>query len=106
MQIFGYLKELEDYFIQEKKNGRKIAEIYEAVQQADSIIQRLYLMITAGSAYAKSKEISSKEIMDDLLEMVKGIQNPIRGLFLRYYMLKKLKEIFPDSKRQDQGYLI
>ena len=91
---------LENYFLDEKKRGRDIMDIYEAVQSSNGILQRLYLMITAGSALIKVKEGNSKEIMFDLLDMVKGIQNPIRGLFLRYYMLKKLKGIFPDKSSE------
>ena len=63
-------------------------------------------MMAAGTAYAKSKEAPAKEIMKDLIEMAKGIQNPIRGLFLRYYMLKKLKEVFPDVSGQFEGYFV
>ena len=29
--------------------------------------------------------------------MVKGVQHPIRGLFLRYYLLKSMKEKLPDK---------
>jgi len=98
MKVFDNLKELEDYFLEEKKRGRRMSDLYEAVQQASDILQRLYLMVTAGSAFIGSKEAAAKEILKDLIEMAKGIQHPIRGLFLRYFMLKKLKERFPDGK--------
>ena len=104
MQIFNDLKELEDHFIEEKKRGRKIADIYESVQQAPEILSRLYLMITVGSVYIDSKEAATKEILKDLIEMSKGIQHPMRGLFLRYYMLKKLKERLPDKGTKFEGY--
>ena len=97
------MRDLEDFFLEEKKRGRKMADLYEAVQQSSEIFPRLYLMMAAGTAYAKSKEAPAKEIMRDLIEMAKGIQNPIRGLFLRYYMLKKLKEVFPDVSGQFEG---
>lgn len=29
--------------------------------------------------------------------MIKGVQHPIRGLFLRYYLLKTMKEKLPDK---------
>lgn len=103
MQVFGYLNEFESFLLEEKKRGRRMIDLYEIVQQAAEILQRLYLMIAVGAIYVKSKEVSSKEIMEDLLEMTKGIQNPIRGLFLRYFMLKKLKDIFPDKSSQYDG---
>jgi len=97
MQMLVYLNELESFFLEEKKRGRKMIDVYEAVQQSSEILQRLYLMVIAGVVCVKTKEAPAKEIMRDLVEMTKGIQNPTRGLFLRYYMLKKLKEVFPDK---------
>jgi len=97
MQIFNDLKELEDHFMERKKQGRKIADIYESVQQANGVLQRLYLMATAGSAYIDSLEAPAKEVLKDLFEMAKGIQHPLRGLFFRYYMLKKFKDKLPDK---------
>ena len=29
--------------------------------------------------------------------MVKGVQNPVRGLFTRYYLLKMIKDKLPDE---------
>ena len=106
MQVFNNLKDLEDSFLEEKKSGRRMSDLYEAVQQASDILQRLYLMVTAGSAFVGSKETAAKEILKDLIEMAKGIQNPIRGLFLRYFMLKKLQEKFPDKPDQHDGYFL
>lgn len=70
--------------------------LYESVQHATSVIPRLYLLITVGAVYIETHEISAKEIISDLLEMVKGVQHPMRGLFLRYYLLKMIKEKLPD----------
>lgn len=49
-----------------------MADLYESVQHAGNIIPRLYLLITVGSAYIKTKEAPSKQILNDLLDMVKG----------------------------------
>ncbi len=35
--------------------------------------------------------------------MVKGIQQPIHGLFLRYYLLKTMKERLPDKGTPYEG---
>ena len=35
--------------------------------------------------------------------MVKGVQQPIRGLFLRYYLLKMMKDKLPDSGSEYEG---
>lgn len=72
-------------------------DIYEAVQHAPGLIPRLYLLITVGSVYIQSHEEGSEKILDDLIEMMKAVQNPLRGLFLRYYFLKMCKDRLPDS---------
>ena len=96
MQVFNEMKLLEQTFIDEQRKGRRIADLYESVQYAESILPRLYLMITLGSAYIQSKELPTKAILKDLLDMVKGVQHPMRGLFLRYFLLKMMKDFLPD----------
>jgi hypothetical protein len=54
------------------------------VQHAGNILPRLYLLITVGAVYIKSKEGAAKDVLKDLVEMSKGVQQPIHGLFLRY----------------------
>ena len=56
-----------------------------------------------GSAYVKTKEAPVKLILSDLLDMVKGVQQPTRGLFLRYYLLKMMKDILPDKDNEYEG---
>jgi len=51
-----------------------MADLYESVQHASSVIPRLYLLITVGAAYVKTKEAPVKLILADLLDMVKGVQ--------------------------------
>ena len=97
MTVFDELIFLESHFLEERKNGRKMADLYESVQHASHIIPRLYLMITVGSAYIKTKEAKASYVLKDLLDMVKGIQHPIRGLFLRFYLLKTMKDLLPDK---------
>jgi vacuolar protein sorting-associated protein 35 len=80
-----------------------MADLYESVQHAGNIIPRLYLLITVGSAYIKTKEAPVKFILHDLFDMVKGVQQPIRGLFLRYYLLKMMKDKLPDSGSEYEG---
>jgi len=104
MSVFNTLKELEDYLLKEKEGGKSLSEIYETVQATPHIIQRLYLMVTAGVVFVKTKEAGATEIMKDLIEMLKGVKNPLKGLFIRYYAVKKLKEIFPDKIAEYGGY--
>jgi vacuolar protein sorting-associated protein 35 len=103
MMTFDELAFLENHFIEEQKKGRKMSDLYESVQHAGNIIPRLYLLITVGSAYIRTKEAPVKLILKDLLDMVKGVQQPIRGLFLRYYLLKMMKDKLPDEGSEFEG---
>ena len=73
MMVFDELALLEAHFIEEQKKGRKMADLYETVQHAGSIIPRLYLLITVGAAYVRTREAPVKLILKDLLDMVKGV---------------------------------
>lgn len=72
-------------------------DLYEAVQHAPQLIPRLYLLITVGSVYIQSHEDGSHKILEDLIEMLRAVQNPLRGLFIRYYFLKMCKDRLPDT---------
>ena len=56
-----------------------------------------YLLITVGTVYIKIKEYSRKIILRDLVEMCRGVQHPLRGLFLRNYLLQCTKNLLPDA---------
>ena len=46
--------------------------------------------------FIKSNESSRKDILKDLVEMCRGVQHPLRGLFLRNYLLQETKHVLPD----------
>ena len=83
--------------MQEYRRTGKISELFNKVQHVTTILPRLYLLVTVGSVYINTNEISAKDMLKDLMEMVKGVQHPIRGLFLRYYLNKMCKDKLPDS---------
>ena len=95
--IFDEMLLIEDFFKEEINRGRKVRDFYDSVQQAKYLIPRLYLMISAGALVMEKEPKSTEEILTDLLGMIKGVQNPIRGLFTRYYFLKKIKDKLPDN---------
>lgn len=47
--------------------------------------------------YIQGHEAGSEKILDDIISMMKAVQNPLRGLFLRYYFLKMCKDRLPDT---------
>lgn len=74
MTIFDYMRgksssylELQNYFREDFRRGRKMIDVYEAVQHAPGLIPRLYLLITVGSVYIQSHEQGSEKILDDLI---------------------------------------
>lgn len=78
-----------------------LADLYELVQYSGNIIPRLYMMIVIGTAYMATKDAPSKEIMKDMIEMCRGVQHPIRGLFLRYYLSQRTKDLLPLDNEND-----
>lgn len=55
-----------------------------------------YLLVTVGMVYIKSNEGSRKDMLRDLVEMCRGVQHPLRGLFLRNYLLQCTRNQLPD----------
>jgi len=96
MRVFDELQPLGLFFMEEFRRGKSMVELYERVQHASNILPRLYLLVTVGSVYVQTKTVPAKDILRDLIEMVKGVQHPMRGLFLRYYLNKCCKDKLPD----------
>lgn len=62
-----------------------------------------YLLCTVGSVYIKSKDAPAKDVLKDLVEMCRGIQHPLRGLFLRSYLSQVSKDKLPDIGSEYEG---
>lgn len=92
--IFDALGQLAN-FLKEDHPNHHLADIYELVQYAGNIVPRLYLMITVGTVYMSIPDAPVKEIMRDMMDMCRGVQHPIRGLFLRYYLTQTSREYLP-----------
>ncbi|EYB94244.1 hypothetical protein Y032_0174g477 [Ancylostoma ceylanicum] len=98
VDIGNELQQLELFLTDEhKKDKTKIENLYECVQYAGAIIPRLYLLITIGVVYIKCGQDTRRNILSDLVEMCRGVQHPLRGLFLRHYLLQSTKTLLPDN---------
>lgn len=95
--IFDSLTNLSTYLIENHPQNHHLADLYELVQYTGNVVPRLYLMITVGTSYLTFNEAPKKEILKDMIEMCRGVQNPIRGLFLRYYLSQRTKELLPED---------
>ncbi|KAK7280763.1 hypothetical protein RJT34_25830 [Clitoria ternatea] len=96
MRAFDELRRLEMFFKDETRHGVSIVDLYELVQHAGNILPRLYLLCTVGSAYLRCKDAPVRDVLRDLVEMCRGVQYPIRGLFLRSYLSQVSKDKLPD----------
>ncbi|KAL8168391.1 hypothetical protein V2J09_009890 [Rumex salicifolius] len=103
MRAFDELRRLEMFFWEESRRGSSVVELYELVQHAGNILPRLYLLCTVGSVYIKSREGPAKDILKDLVELCRGIQHPLRGLFLRSYLCQVSRDKLPGIGSEYQG---
>ena len=94
MSVFDALRILSVH-IREAHPEHHLADLYELVQYAGNIVPRLYLMVTVGTVYMGIEDAPVKEIMKDMMEMSRGIQHPVRGLFLRYYLSGQARDSLP-----------
>ncbi|KAK5109043.1 hypothetical protein LTR62_007591 [Meristemomyces frigidus] len=94
MSIFDALRHLSVY-LRDSHPVNHLADLYELVQYAGNVVPRLYLMITVGTVYMGIEDAPVKEIMKDMMEMSRGVQHPVRGLFLRYYLSGQARDSLP-----------
>ena len=97
ISAFDVMLNIKNYMAEEIGRGRRLIDLYDNVQQAKHVIPRLYLMITAGAIYMEKVPRSVHVILFDMLGIVKQAQNPIKGLFVRNYLLKMTKDKLPDK---------
>lgn len=103
MKVMDELRYLESYVYDNHKKGHRIAELYELVQHCGNVLPRLYLLVTVGSAYIRSKEVPAKHVLQDMVEMCRGVQHATRGLFLRSYLSQLCKDKLPDKGNDYDG---
>ncbi|XP_011303901.1 vacuolar protein sorting-associated protein 35 isoform X1 [Fopius arisanus] len=101
MAITDELRHLELYLLDQYQKGKKVTDLYELVQYAGNIVPRLYLLITVGLVYIKTNPCLKRDLLRDLVEMCRGVQHPLRGLFLRNYLLQCTRNILPDAPEGD-----
>lgn len=59
------------------------------------------MLITVGLVYIKTTPGLKRDLLRDLVEMCRGVQHPLRGLFLRNYLLQCTRNILPDVAEGD-----
>jgi hypothetical protein len=51
----------------------------------------------------QTKEAAAKDVLKDVVEMTRGVQHPLRGLFLRAYLAQMSKDKLPDLGINNEG---
>uniref|UniRef100_A0AAV1UMV0 Vacuolar protein sorting-associated protein 35 n=1 Tax=Peronospora matthiolae TaxID=2874970 RepID=A0AAV1UMV0_9STRA len=97
MQAVEQLRHFESYVEEQEQAGASMCDLYERVQSSSKVLPRLYLLVTVGAVYIKSRETPAREVLTDLVEMIKGVQHPLRGLFLRHYLSLSIRDKLPDK---------
>ena len=99
--VVNELIQVHKYMNEEISFGREPWDIYESVQQCRYVIPRLYLTIIAGSVYLEHSPEKCKELIEDLLDIVKQAQSPLRTIFVRYFLTKVMARVLPDEDNKD-----
>lgn len=76
--------------------------LYETVQYCPRVVPRLYLQICMGAVSIRAGATPAVQVMEELSEAAKCVQCPVRGLFLRYYLLMALKDKLPDGSLDEE----
>lgn len=80
-----------------ENSNEELSEFYDDVQMELFTVPRMYMLILVGSVALKKKVDSVVNIVQDLHEMCRSVQHPIRGMFVRYYLITTLKTLIPNS---------
>jgi vacuolar protein sorting-associated protein 35 len=70
---------------------RVLAEQYEVVQYHPRCLRRLYMMVIIGQELVSRRFCKTLDMLEDLLDMIRQAQDPIRALFLRHFPLCAFK---------------
>ncbi|KAI8109445.1 hypothetical protein M9434_000727 [Picochlorum sp. BPE23] len=99
MSVFNEMRDLEGFFLAKINGSEEFArELYHKVQHAGNVVPRLYLLCTVGSCAIRSHVCDTESVLRDMEDMCKGVQHPIRGLFLRAYLVQQCRGLLPDEE--------
>lgn len=92
--VFLELQHLGAYLRETARHGFSLEEVFEIVQYEGNCLPRLYMLVTVGVVrmLAPDSDESPDEILRDMESMVGAVQHPVRGLFLRYFLLQVVKD--------------
>lgn len=99
LQVLENLYFLQSWFTLRVASGsgggeEALVDLYQRVQYSTHAVPRMYLMLTVGACYVQTHKSRNggRDVMRDMLEMCKSVQNPSRGLFVRNYLSQVVKD--------------
>lgn len=103
IRVMDEMPSLEEYLLRLcEPRFYSASVLYETVQYCPRVVPRLYLQICMGAVSMRVGSSSVVSVMEELGEATKCVQCPVRGLFLRYYLLMALKDKLPDGSLGDE----
>ena len=92
MTVTNELRYLDVYFMDmfERDDTMRSGLLYEKVQYNPSILPRLYLMITVGTAMVKNQPELTRDVLDDLVEMSRGVQEWLTFMIILFIIRKNI----------------
>jgi vacuolar protein sorting-associated protein 35 len=100
LQILDGLLEFSYYLA----NQNVQLELLAKAQYSVEIVPRLYTTIIVGIKLFEKN--TCPEILDDLIELVKGVQHPLRGLFLRFFLNKAVKNLHQENSFESIEFIL
>lgn len=88
---------LEAFLVTMGASGTPLVDIYASVAHAPHVVPRLYLQTAVASAYVRSGQMRAPPILAELVEAAVGVQHPLRGLFVRYFIAQRLRDRLPEA---------
>lgn len=102
--VFTHLQQIPYYFMEKVEAGEVTWEsLYAMIQHAGFVLPRLYLMVICACGAMKTDVRQVQYYLADLLEYCKGVQQPMRGLFLRSFLNTSVRELLPDGAGDASG---
>ncbi|KAJ3262044.1 Vacuolar protein sorting-associated protein 35 [Boothiomyces macroporosus] len=89
--------------IYENEENQVVPNNVTEISGPDAIAVQSPEEIVTGRSSKTKKIPTVKEIMNDMLEMSRGVQHPTRGLFLRYYLSGQTRDFLPDCSKGSSG---
>eukprot|EP00560_Eucampia_antarctica_P001657 CAMPEP_0197835270 /NCGR_PEP_ID=MMETSP1437-20131217/25280_1 /TAXON_ID=49252 ORGANISM="Eucampia antarctica, Strain CCMP1452" /NCGR_SAMPLE_ID=MMETSP1437 /ASSEMBLY_ACC=CAM_ASM_001096 /LENGTH=1019 /DNA_ID=CAMNT_0043440573 /DNA_START=48 /DNA_END=3107 /DNA_ORIENTATION=+ len=104
MRALEEMPHLEDFLMSMTEDDPdSMRDLYQAAQYCPKVVPRLYLQICAGSVLMRASHthphahLNTRQVLLELANAVKCVQCPVRGLFLRHYLLQATRDKLPDS---------